>query len=96
MDTSTLISIAAGIGGIVVGGFGAWLLNHRRDLQPPPCGPSVFDVDLDDEIDNVASMWAAANGQSVRAARLVADKLRLLRRVGQHPGRQRSARRWWR
>lgn len=80
-----LIATAAGtLAGAVAGGLLCWrLLRRHRPTRPviysagPPLDPWVSA-----EIDQAAATWAADNNQSDQAAGLLADKLRLLHRLG--------------
>mgnify|MGYP005813451009 CR=1 FL=1 len=80
-----LIAAAAGtLAGAIAGGFLSWRLLRRHsrsraviDSTEPPLDPRVSA-----EIDQAAATWAAENNRGDQAAGLLADKLRLLHRLG--------------
>jgi len=74
--------IAGAIAGVVVT---AWRLRHRQEPTPPS---SPIDEFTSAEIDQAAAAWAAQSDRPEVAAQAMADKLRLLHRLGQHQRRQ--------
>lgn len=78
---SLLLTFAlALLAGIIGGGMAAWALLRRRASAEPPL-PEQPDEWVSAEIDQAAAAWATAHGRP-EAAPLMADKLRLLHRLG--------------
>ncbi len=75
-----------------VGGLVSWWLMERTNTANVPVHQSVvgFDADLDGQIGEAASQWAAAHRQPA-AAPLLARKLRLTYALNE---RRRNRRRW--
>jgi uncharacterized membrane protein len=82
-----LLALLAMLAGAVAGGVTAhWLLRrHPGQVQAQPA--AFTDSALSTEIERAAGVWADAQGRP-EAAGIVADKLRLLHRLGNRKG-------WW-
>jgi hypothetical protein len=78
-------------GGVVGLLLGRWTV--RAKLPVPD--RVVFDPAIDDEIDRASAAWAKSQGRSEVAARVVADKLRLVDRVNQRRAQRRTQRGWF-
>jgi hypothetical protein len=72
--------VAGAVGGAVVAGLLLWWQQHHSESAETS---SVDPIDpwVEAEIDQAAATWATAHGQP-EAAPFVADKLRLLHRLG--------------